>query len=359
MTEYAIETYNLTKKFASRIFTRPYHIETSVQSPTVFFYDLFYRFRRARVREIVAVDHVNLSVKRGEFFGLLGPNGAGKSTLLRLLCGLTLPTEGDVKVLGYDVVKDAEKVLEVVNYVPGTFTGGILMHHALTAKQNLERAADIFNAPKNKVDELLKFVRLENYANVRVGVFSSGMVARLVLCFSLMKEAPIYLMDEPMAGISFELVKELSSYLKNHLNRELGATIVYATNHLNEAAMMCDRVAVMDKGRVIAVDNIQNLIKALGRKEIIEIELINMSSKLIEELKFIDYVDVVRSEFKRPEIGSGSLRVHTVDSRISLPRIIDTIVRHGGKVCYLKIVEPTLEDVFTYLVGGEGNNDAY
>lgn len=181
--------------------------------------------------------------------------------------------------------KERYEVVWHVNYVAGLLTGGVWCDPNLSARRNLETIASLFKIPASKVNEVLEFVGLSQVASARVGTFSSGMTARLVVAFGLMRDASIFLMDEPTIGISVETASEIQAYLKNHVQNEVKATILYATNNVVEAEKLCDRVAILNNGKVIACGKPMELIGSLKRSEVIEVRLINLSNKMVELLK--------------------------------------------------------------------------
>ena len=220
---YAIETINLTRIFFTRIY--PSISLFKSDAPYAFFYNLFHKIYKKSVKKVIAVNHINLKIREKEIVGLIGPNGSGKTTLLRILSCLIKPTEGTAKIYSFDILKNKKRVLEIISFIPGILTGGIWCNPGLSARRNLIEMAKFFNFPKERVDEALALAGLEDFADIRVGNFSSGMLAKLSIAFSLLKNSKVYLLDEPMAGVSPEKVSYIHNYIKNHLNKKLGATI--------------------------------------------------------------------------------------------------------------------------------------
>jgi ABC-2 type transport system ATP-binding protein len=310
--------------------------------------------RKQRKEKIVAVDHINLQVRKGEILGLLGPNGSGKTTLFKMLAGLLYPTEGTAYIFGYDIVKNHIEVLRHVNFIPGMLTGGIWCSPGLSARKNLKAMAELFNIPIKRVDEVIQLAGLDEIADVRVGTFSSGMMARLGLAFGLLKESPIYLLDEPTVGISIETVKEIHNYLKEHLSRRFGATILYASHIAREIQMLCDRVAILHKGKLLTVGEPEELIRSIGKPEVIEMEGVDCPSNAEEDIGKIEGVELVSLRTEQETGGNFSLRLHAKSARDVLPEIVKLFSRkYNSHIKYINISEPTLEDVYLHLIQKE------
>jgi len=356
---YVIETYNLTKEFRIERYRKFYTSDLS-SSPSVFFQTLIGRLTK-RVISLTtkALDSVNIKVKENEVFGVLGPNGAGKSTLLKILAGLTFPTSGKVSVLGYDVIRDNNEVIRRVNFVPNLVTGGVWCNPLLSARKNLTIIAELFNISKEKVDEVLKFVGLHEVADRIIGTFSTGMIARLIVASGLLREAPIYLMDEPTLGLSAEAVREFHALIKEYIKKDLKATIVYATNNVLEAQKLCDRVAILSKGKVLACGRPTDLIKMLGKCDIVEIKTLGeVDRKIVNEIRALDGVINILTKDSKSDVLTPSkiLRIHVHEVEDILSKIINLLVKkHDIKIRRIEIIEPTLEDVFIHLTkrGGE------
>ena len=202
--------------------------------------------------KFTALDGVNLEVQEGDVFGLLGPNGAGKTTLIKTLSTLVLPDSGSALVYGVDVVKNPRAALKKVQSVMAGNTG---FDVRLTGRQNLEFSADLYGIPrdvaKRKIDELLEFSHLRSFAGEMVQKYSTGMTRKLLVCRALLSEAPVLLFDEPTANLDPVAAAEFRSYIKNDLARSKGRTILLATHNLWEAEQICDKIALLKKGRVI------------------------------------------------------------------------------------------------------------
>jgi len=328
----AIETFDLTKKFSVK--------KTAGESGS-------------KKQDIFAVRNVNIKVRRGEFFGLLGPNGAGKTTLIKMLCTLILPTSGTAFIKSFDIVKEERKVRESVGLIPGDVRR--IFYYRLSGRQNLEFFAALYNIPRTqareRIKELLELVELEKWGDEKVMRYSTGMLQRLGMARGLLHNPPILLMDEPTVGLDPRYARATRDFIKKELNEREGKTILLTTHYMEEADQLCSRVAIMDSGKIVIVDNPANMKKLVKEEDIIELEVSNIIPRMEEEINVVKGVKRMVVDFKEETIGLGKMRIHASDSRIVLPHVIDNIVKCGGKVISFKTSEPTLEDVFLKFTG--------
>lgn len=309
----AIETYNITKKFG----------------------------------ELVAIDRVSINVKNGEIFGLLGPNGAGKTTLMRMLCTLTMPTDGTAKIAGYDIIKDDSMVREHI----GLVSEKMIMYDRLTAKENLKLFAKLCNMPNDAIDkkigELLKFVRMEKWANAQIGTFSTGMKQRINVIRALLHDPKILFLDEPTLGLDPQSTSEIRELIRI-INKEKKTTIILTTHMMVEADMLCHRIGIIDRGKVIAIDTPRELKKKISGEDAITIELsiINLTNDIVNSISKLGCVaSVVREDDSRITIRAKG--------EDALDNVIDEIRKNNWKISSITKQEPTLEDVFLHLTGHE------
>jgi len=289
-----------------------------------------------------AVNNVNLTIEEGELFGLLGPNGAGKSTTVAMLSTILPPTEGTAIVGGYDIKKQPKEVRQIIGVV--TQEAGI--YDDLTAAENLAYFGKLQGVEGKKlrkwIDELLEMVQLKDRANDRVKTFSGGMKRRLNLAVGLVHMPKVLFLDEPTTGFDpqarfavWEIIKQFQAK---------GVAILLTTHYMDEADYLCDRVAVMDDGKIIALDKPDVLKHSMGKLEAIELKAMKIPRKLMAELKKLRGVKkVVRS----PE----GLKVFTPSADRVLSQVVKAVTDVGVSVDSLHIVEPTLEDVFIKLTG--------
>ncbi|MGX7111881.1 ABC transporter ATP-binding protein [Gemella cuniculi] len=225
-------------------------------------------FRISKKDQFTALKGINFSVKEGEIFGLLGPNGAGKTTTIKILTTMLAPSSGSVKVLGFDTFNEAKEVREHINFV---FGGERSLYWRLSARDNLAYFADLYKIPRKNqnelIENLIKHVGLSEFIDKKVETFSKGMKQRLQVARSLLNNPKIIFLDEPSIGLDPVGAKELRKLIKE-LAKD-GVTILLTTHYMPEAEELCDRIAIIRKGEIIALDNVvglQNLV-SIGRKE--------------------------------------------------------------------------------------------
>ncbi len=207
-----------------------------------------------------ALDGIDLEIKRGEFFALLGPNGAGKTTLINIIAGLTIASSGCVKVMGHDVVTDYQEARRVLGVVPQE----LVFDPFFTVRETLIFQSGYFGLNRNDdwIDEVLHHLGLADKANVNMRLLSGGMKRRVLVAQALVHKPPVIMLDEPTAGVDIEMRQALWHFIKQ-LNRR-GHTIVLTTHYLEEAETLCSRVAMLKQGRIVTLDNIQNLINNIS-----------------------------------------------------------------------------------------------
>src|SRR5947209_13342495 len=216
-----------------------------------------------------AVDHLTLSVRRGEIFGLLGPNGSGKTTTINMISGLSVPTSGEVHVMGYDVRRNARQVRQILGSVPQETP----LYEELSAWANMDFHADLFGIPrkekKERITKLLELVQLLDRKSARVSTFSGGMKRRLALGRALLHDPQLIYLDEPTLGVDVQARRAIWDYIL--ALRDQGKTVLITTNYLEEAQALCERVAIIDHGKLIAVDTPEHLKQTYGGS-VIEVE---------------------------------------------------------------------------------------
>jgi ABC-2 type transport system ATP-binding protein len=298
-----------------------------------------------KFNKFTAVDDITFDVKKGEIFGLLGPNGAGKSTTLRMLSTLARPTNGTAIIGGYDIVKNDTEVRKLI----GIVSEKMIMYNRLTAKENLWFFGSLFNIPKDvltkRIDELLELVQLTKWKNAQVGTFSTGMRQRMNVIRALLNMPKVLFLDEPTLGLDPQSSVEIREFIKK-LNRENGTTVVITTHMMVDADLLCDRIAIVDQGKIVALDTSTNLKKLISGADstIISLEIANLTPDLITELRKLDCVDSVTQENTR------HLRV-IVHGSEAFDSIIDKVRTMNGKINSMQNLQPTLEDVFLHITG--------
>jgi len=330
----ALEILDLSKTYKRKVY---HELNISSNLPSAFFQEFFLNLMgKCFLQNVQALNKINLAVQRGEILGLLGPNGSGKSTLLKILAGLLLADSGVIKVFGEDLSNRYEKLRQLVNYVPGLLVGGAWLEPTLTVKQNLTLMAEFFEKNSRDIDEILSSLELNEVSDVRVATLSSGMLARLLIGFGFLIDKPIMLFDEPLVGISPEIHETIHQYIKK-LKKE-GKTIIYTTQNISEVTKLCDRVAILNRGTIVAIDTLEGLKRATGDIDVIEVEL-NFPSKPIGEIKLmVDEVsDVIFNE--------TSIKILTHNYSSTLPKVINFLISRDLKPKSIKVHEPMIEDV--------------
>ncbi|TLN06661.1 ATP-binding cassette domain-containing protein, partial [bacterium] len=293
---------------------------------------------------LVAVDHVDLSVKGGEIFGFLGANGAGKTTTVRILCGLMMPTSGIAMVVGHDVVKEPEEVKQRIGYMPQAYG----LYDDLTVEENLEFFGSVYRVPsderRKRADEILQLVRLEEFRKQYAGQLSGGMKRRLSLAVSLIHNPELLILDEPTAGIDPPLRRIFWEYFRQ-LNRR-GVTFFINTHYMDEAEL-CDRLALISYGRLVSIGSPTELKrKAIGGEQV---ELVTADLPTTDAI--LKHSELVREI----SASDGGIRVIVDEAASAIPRLTSLLREHGVEVLQVRQLQPSLEDVFIRLVqeGGE------
>lgn len=292
---------------------------------------------------LTAVDNVNLKVKEGEIFGLLGPNGAGKSTTISMLCTIMKPTSGTAKVNGYDIVHEPSQVRGSI----GIVFQDPSIDDKLTGRENMEMHADLYDVQRDvmhsRIDEVLQLVELKDRASDYVNTYSGGMRRRLEIARSLIHYPRVLFLDEPTLGLDPQSRDHIWSYIRDLKERE-NITIILTTHYMEEADELCDRIAIIDRSRIIAMDTPHNL------KEELEGEIIilqtNNNDKLVDKLLETELADNIT------EIN-GELNLKVKNAHTALPRIVELAVSNGVYVDSISIREPHLDDVFMHFTGRE------
>ncbi len=299
-----------------------------------------------------AVDDISFNVKKGEIFGLLGPNGAGKSTTLRMLSTLSRPTKGAAIIGGYDTVKHDMEVRKLI----GIVSEKMIIYNRLTAKENLWFFGSLFNIPKatlnKRIDELLDLVQLTKWKNAQVGTFSTGMRQRMNVIRALLNMPQVLFLDEPTLGLDPQSSVEIRDFVKK-LNREQGTTVIITTHMMVDADLLCDRIAIIDHGKIIALDTSTNLKKIIsgGDTMIVKLEIANLTPDLVASIKGLKCADAVTQE------NSTSLHI-IVHGEDAFDNIIDVVRTRNGKITSILNLQPTLEDVFLHITGHEVRDSA-
>src|SRR5579871_207468 len=297
-----------------------------------------------RYGEFTAVDDVTFHVKEGEVFGLLGPNGAGKSTLIRMMTTLIPITSGIARIGGHDVAKDPDSVRRTIGVIPQALTSDI----DLTVEENLSIYAKLYDVPTKKrlaaIDELLELVDLTKWRHAQTKTLSGGMRRRLEIARGLIHSPSIFFLDEPTTGldpVSRVAVWEMLSNIKN--NRKL--TILITTHYMDEADRLCDRIAIVDHGKLVALDTPMALKASVPGSNVIEAQFTNAPPDWEQRLHNLSGVTSVQHE------GAGMYRVHTGNGSRTTTELVELAVSSGVQVKSLSVQNTTLDDVFVHYTG--------
>lgn len=293
--------------------------------------------------DLVAVDHISFTVKRGEIFGLLGPNGAGKSTTIKMLTTLLRPTSGSAKICGYDVVKERDKVRSCLGIV---FQDRSVDRY-LTGRQNLDFHARMYSMSKEererKIEEVLNLLELKGKENVLLSNLPDGLKRRFEVARGFMAYPEVVFLDEPTIGFDIKARMDLWDQIKRAKEKE-GTTVILTTHFIDEADYLCDRVVIIDQAKIVALDTLDKLKEAVGT-DLISLEIANHdNSAFIERIKKLEWVRSVE-EYD----GSLMLSVEGHDGRV--PGLIDFADQNGFQVLGIDEHKPSLEDVFVHFTG--------
>ena len=301
---------------------------------------------------VAAINHLDLEIKKGELFGLLGPNGAGKTTLVKILCTLLPPDGGTARVNGYDVAKQQMRVKESIGTLFSVGERGFFWR--LSGYSNLEFFAAINNVPRHgrqqRIMDVLELVGLKEKAFEVFQKYSGGMKRKLALARALLADPPILLLDEPTTGLDVTSSRSIRDFIKNDLGKKAGKTVLYTTHYIEEVSQMCDRVAIMNRGKIIALDTPDALKNMAKKGEVADIVVKNMSQAQVNALKGLDGVESLSSETQDAVLGQTRLRVR-LENVDALPSVLDFFFKEKIKLINFKQEEPTLEDAFIELTG--------
>ncbi len=291
--------------------------------------------------KLLAVDHINFTVKKGEVFGFLGPNGAGKTTTIDMLTGVTKPTAGTALISGFDVKHEPIKAKKLVGVVPEVS----FLYDEMTAWENINFSAKLHSVPEKKrtslAQELLCLFRLHERRNDQVGTFSGGMKKRLMIVTALMHEPDILFLDEPTTGLDVQSARQIRDLIKE-LN-EKGTTVFLTTHYIEEADQLCQRIAIINRGKIITVDTPEKLKDVVKKENIIEVSFDN-AANMVGKLKELSCVrDVV--------VTGDKFRLYVEDPAETLPSLVHFAEKTHLKITSVSTVKPTLEEAFVKLTG--------
>ena len=294
--------------------------------------------------DLVALDNVSFSVEIGEVFGYLGPNGAGKTTTIRVLTGITLPTGGTARIFGRDIVTDTIRARRQMGIVYETSN----VYDDLSAWQNMMFAGELYNVGRRDREqrgkELLEVFGLWERRAGRVHGFSKGMKRRLTLAMGLVNDPQLIFLDEPTSGLDVQsnlIIREVLHDLTGH-----GVTVFLTTHNIEEANITCDRVAIINKGRIAAIDSPERLKRTIQSVQSVEVAFERGSTEALADLRQLPMVGEAKKE-------GDKVRLYTEDPATLLEEIMAYAEAHHNRVVSATTLGPTLEDVFIRLTGLE------
>src|SRR5690606_7975384 len=290
-----------------------------------------------------AVDEIDLYLQEGKSVGLLGPNGAGKSTTISMISSLLKPTSGDVRLNGKSTIKDPSELRKVLGVVPQE----IALYEELSALENLKFFGKIYQVKKdvldNRIQEVLEMVGLKDRQKELVKTFSGGMKRRVNIAAALLHQPKIIILDEPTVGIDPQSRNHILETVKK-LNEENGTTVLYTSHYMEEVEQLCNRVYIMDHGKVVASGSKSELLSILSSEDTIQVQLSKQSNELMKSIKGIEYVRQVE------ETNDGLRIICKKGSNILSDRVHATEIL-GIQISHYQVEVPSLEDVFLHLTG--------
>jgi len=298
------------------------------------------------IKEVVAVEDISFAVLNGELFGLLGPNGAGKTTTVKMLATLLIPSAGTASILGFDVVRQANEVRKRIGFIFGGERG---LYWRLSAEDNLRYFASLYGiAPevsKKRIPFLLEMVGLKGRGNERVEGYSRGMKQRLHVARTLLHDPEVLFLDEPTIGLDPVGAREFRQVILNLQTEK--KTILLTTHYMFEADALCDRIAVIDKGRIVALDTPGGLKGHVSDLSVVEMETFGAPQEILDGIRALDFVDALSVEDLEQR---QMLKVQTSRGAEAVPDLMAAL--DGQRVGRVVVREPTLEDAYVRLVGG-------
>jgi ABC-2 type transport system ATP-binding protein len=289
---------------------------------------------------VLAVDHLDLEVFEGEIFGLLGPNGAGKTTTIRILTGQTKPTSGTATVANHDIIHEPIKAKRQIGVVPDVSN----IYDEMSAWENLIFAAQLYSVPKTerekRAKDLLELFELYERRKDRVEGFSRGMKRRVTIAAALIHKPKLLFLDEPTSGLDVQSSRTIRSLTKE-LNDD-GVTIFLTTHYIEEADQLCQRVAIINKGRIVTVDSPEKLKASMEERQVIEVSF--SPSTNLDKLKGLSCVNNVS------RLGD-KCRLYVTDASEAVSSLVDFAKKNNLKIISINTLKPSLEDAFVKLTG--------
>jgi ABC-2 type transport system ATP-binding protein len=310
-----------------------------------------YKIRGAKKeeqKELTALQDVNLQIRTGELFGLLGPNGAGKTTLIKVLTTLLAPTSGWAKVGGIDVLKNPEAVRQQINMVSGGESSG---YGLLTVRENLWMFAQFYGIPSKEANQriktLLEIVGIADRANTRSSSLSTGLRQKMNIVRGFLTDPTVLFLDEPTLGLDVGAARDVRQFIRRWMGEDPRRTLLLTTHYLVEAEELCDRVAIINKGKVLACDTPAALKQKVQKESIFEIQVDSPRPLSTQSFSAIDCVNSVHFQSE----DNHTLMKVSLQEEFAVAQVIALLTEQSARILSLQKREPTLEDVFVQLVG--------
>ncbi len=295
-----------------------------------------------KFKDVLAVDNISFNVDKGELFGFLGPNGAGKTTTINMLSTLIRPSSGEAHVMDFDICRQRDHVRKSI----GVVFQEPALDSRLTGRENLEFHAMMYSMGKSermsRIKEVLELVELSDKAGKKVETYSGGMKRRLEIARGLMHRPDILFLDEPTIGLDSQTRRHIWDYIKK-LNHENGITMMLTTHYMEEADFLCDRILIIDYGKIVALDTPANLKNILGG-DVVDIEITDSCADFVQELKKLDWIKTVKEHDCRL-----SLTMNNGEKRI--PGLVALAVKSNLNIASINLHKPSLDDVFIHFTG--------
>jgi ABC-2 type transport system ATP-binding protein len=297
-----------------------------------------------RYGDFLAVDHISFEVEKGELFGFLGPNGAGKTTTIRMLTGVSTPTQGEASIMGLNIVKESVKAKSLMGIVPDISN----VYTELSAWENLTFTGKLYGVPKakreEKAEDLLKRFGLYERRADKVEEFSRGMKRRVCIAMALVNDSRLLFLDEPTAGLDVKSVRVIRKLIRD-LNEE-GLTVFLTTHNIEEASRMCDRIAIINRGKIAAIDTPERLKSAMKTSQAVEIAFKEVKTRLQKRLTALPSVKDVQKR-------GDKIRLLTEEPSKTLKEVWRFIEKNDLDPVTINTIGPSMEDVFLQLTGIE------
>jgi ABC-2 type transport system ATP-binding protein len=349
---FSIQTINLTKRFAKKRHRGFFGFLRRGQSDSK---------RKENNDVTVALNKVNIKIRPGELFGLLGPNGSGKTTMIKCLSTILIPDEGTALVNGFDISKETSMVRASLGMVVG---GERTLYWKLTARDNLMYFSSLYKMQrkhaKKRIEELLENFRISDRADERLEDYSTGMRQKVAIARALLHDPPILLLDEPTLGLDPNFSRQIRSQIRE-LSDNHGKTVLLTTHYMDEAEQLCDRVAFINNGNIVAVNTPHRLKAMIKEKEIVEVAVYRAPAGIEKHIhSLLPDVEVIKL-IPGDEEGGNPSRIKIIGGTAEdhVGTIIDVLRKKNVRICGLNVGVPTLEDVFIKLTGAKLTEGEY